>query len=104
MKFLGATLFLISASAFAQETEICFGSAYWKLMDKSQRICNWQEQVFGNEHGLSCNLKHHNDPNVCYSQCIDATGRLVAKLRVDMISDCDFEIVQFRKTKTTWYR
>lgn len=104
MKLLIASLMLVSATAFAHETESCWGGPYWTLMDKSQRICNWQEQKFGNEHGLSCNLKYHNDPNVCWSHCADANGKLVAKLRVDMTSNCDFGTVEFRKTKTTWYR
>lgn len=104
MKLIIAALILISTSAFAHETERCWGGPYWDLMEKSQRICNWKEQEFGNQNGLSCNLKHHNDPNVCWSNCTDAQGVLKAKLRVDMTSDCDWGKVEFRKTKVTWYR
>jgi hypothetical protein len=104
MKFIIALMVLSSAAAFAHETERCWGGPYWDLMEKSQRICNWQEQQFGNENGLSCNLKYHNDPNVCWSECKDAQGALKAKLRVDMTSDCDWGKVDFRRTKVTWYR
>ena len=104
MKLLFASLLLVSASAFAHETESCWGRPYWDLMDKSQRICNWQEGVFEQETGLTCRIRHHNDPNVCYSNCVDSTGRLTAQLRVDMTSDCNFGKVQFMRTKKTWYR
>jgi hypothetical protein len=93
-----------SITVSAGENESCWGGPYWTLMEKSQRICQYQEQHFGNTNGVSCYLKYHNDPNVCYSQCIDAGGKLVAKLRVDMTSDCTIGIVNFVKIKTTWYR
>lgn len=104
MKLLLASLLLFSVSAFAHETEECWGGPYWNLMEKSQRICNWQEQLFEQEAGVSCRLKTHNSPNVCWSNCYDANGRLAVKLRVDMTSDCRFGKVTFRKTHKTWYR
>lgn len=104
MKILIASLMLFSVSAFAHETESCWGGPYWTLMDKSQRICNWQEQVFEKENGVTCRLKYHNSPNVCYSNCVDPSGKLAAKLRVDMTSNCDFGTVKFQRTKATWYR
>ncbi len=104
MKFLIATLVLISASAFANENEGCWGGPYWTLMDKSQRICNYQGQIFGEQNGLSCDLKWHNSPNVCWNDCVDSSGSLKARLRVDMTSDCERGVVNLRRTKTTWYR
>jgi hypothetical protein len=104
MKLLLASLILISANAFSGESEWCWGGPYWALMDKSQRICNYQEQVFGNANGLSCHLRYHSDPNVCYSECRDVNGKLTAKLRVDMTSDCSLGLVYFIKNKITWLR
>lgn len=104
MKFFIAILMLASVSAFAQERESCWGGPYWDLMDKSQRICNWQAQIFEQQNALSCKMKWHNNPNVCWNDCVDANGTLKARLRVDMTSDCDWGKVEFRRTKTTWYR
>ena len=106
MKLLIASLILFTASvsAFAHETERCWGGPYWNLMDKSQAICNWKGGEFEQQNGLSCNVKWHNDPNVCWNDCIDANGALKARQRVDMTSDCDRGSVEFRKTKVTWYR
>lgn len=105
MKLLIASFILVSAvSAFAHETERCWGGPYWNLMEKSQRICNWKGGEFEQANGLSCNLKWHNDPNVCWNDCTDSNGALKARQRVDMTSDCDWGTVEFRKTKVTWYR
>ena len=104
MKLLLAAFVLISTSAFARETESCWGGPYWALMAKSERICNTQAQMFESQHNLSCRIKYHNDPNVCWSDCSDANGTRVARLRVDMTSNCNFGNVDFHKTKTTWYR
>lgn len=104
MKILIASLLFVSASAFAQQTERCWGGPYWELMEKSQRICNWQAQVFEQQSGLSCSLRTHNSPTVCWNNCVDQTGALKAKLRVDMTADCDRGRVEFVRTKTTWYR
>lgn len=104
MKLMMIFLVIFSVNSFGGESEGCWGEPYWELMEKSQRICNYQEQILGNKYTLSCNLKYHNDPNVCYSYCIDGNRNLVAKLRVDMISDCSAGVVEFKKTKTTWYR
>jgi hypothetical protein len=105
MKLLIASLILFAAhSSFAQETERCWGGPYWDLMDKSQRICNFEAQKFGETNGLSCDLKWHNSPTVCWNDCTDANGKLAARLRVDMTADCDWGWVKLQRTKTTWYR
>jgi hypothetical protein len=104
MKIFIASLLLVSVSTFAQENEGCWGGPYWNLMDKSQRICNYQGQLLGQQTGLECNIKWHNSPNVCWNDCTDSFGKLRARQRVDMTSDCTMETVEFRKTKTTWYR
>lgn len=104
MKLIITALILLSSSAFAHENERCWGGPYWTLMDKAQRICNYQAQLFEEQNNLSCSLKWHNSPNVCWNDCVDGNGSLKARLRVDMTSDCDWGTVEFRKTKTTWYR
>lgn len=104
MKLLVASLILVSVSAFAHETERCWGGPYWTLMEKSQAICNGKAGEFEQQNGLSCKLKWHNDPNVCWNDCTDASGSLKARQRVDMTSDCDWGTVEFRRTKVTWYR
>jgi hypothetical protein len=102
--FIASLLLVTAASAFAQESERCNGGQYWALMEQSQRICNWQAQVFEQQTGLSCSLKWHNSPTVCWNNCVDANGMLKARQRVDMTGDCDWGKVEFRKTKVTWYR
>jgi hypothetical protein len=104
MKLLLAAFVLISTSAFATENESCWGGLYWALMEKSERICHTQAQMFESQHNLSCRIKYHNSPNVCWSDCSDANGTRIARLRVDMSSICDFGSVYFHKTKITWYR
>lgn len=104
MKFLIVSLVLMSASAFAHERGNCWGGPYWSLMEKSQRICNWQEQVFEQESGMTCKLKHHNDPGICESICTDADGRVAAKLKTSMTYDCRMGTIEFRKVKKIWYR
>lgn len=104
MKFLVLSLVLLSASAFAHERESCWGGPYWDLMEKSQRICNWQEGLYEQESGLKCKIKYHLDPGICESLCVDADGRVAAKLKVSMTSDCRMGTVQFRKVKKIMYR
>jgi hypothetical protein len=65
MKRIIPTLILGFATAFAHETESCWGGPYWDLMEKSQRICNWREGVFQEETGKTCRIRRHNDSNVC---------------------------------------
>ncbi len=103
MKSIFAFLVLISSTAFAQENEYCYGGPYWALMEKSQRICHEKSDNFGHQNGVVCQLKWHNNPNVCWSDCKDAAGKLRVRIRVDMTSDCNTGEVFFLRTKKTWY-
>ena len=104
MKIILGFALLISTSAFAHETESCWGGPYWTLMDKSLRICHATIQQFENQNSVACKVDHHNSPSVCFTSCRDNAGVRVAKVRVDMTYNCDHGSVKYRKTKITWYR
>lgn len=104
MKTIMLILSLFSFETFAQQTDWCMGGPYWDLMEKSERICGAQAVSFEQQTGLSCSRRWHNSPNVCWNDCVNGDGSLVARLRVDMTSNCESGQVWFLRTNTTWYR
>jgi hypothetical protein len=103
MKFILSLLVLVSAHAFAQDSERCLYHQVESTLKQSKNICNEHVNEFAARSTATCKVLRY-DVNVCWSECLDENRTKLAKVRVDMSSDCEREQVYYHRTVIKYYR
>jgi hypothetical protein len=103
MKFILLILALSSYSAFAQDFERCFFSQIDNTANLSKKICNQHVNEFSVRSNATCKVVRY-DMNSCWSECVDEEKKKLAKVRIDMTSDCEREQVDYGRTIIKYYR
>jgi hypothetical protein len=103
MKFIIALTVLTSFNLFAQDYERCNYTQIKNTQKNSTAMCNEHLREFSSRSNATCkSLKY--DLNVCWAECVDETRAKLARVRVDMSSDCERELVYYHRTVIKYYR
>lgn len=94
---------LISLPAIAVDEERCFFSQNQTVLKLATGMCNDHLNEFAERSNASCKVLKY-DKNVCWAECEDENNEKLAKVRVDMSSDCEREQVYYNRTVIKYYR
>lgn len=103
MKFILPLLATVSFGAFAQDFERCSYSQNRGVLKLATSMCNEHLNEFAGRSNASCRVLKY-EPNVCWAECVDENREKLAKVRVDMSSDCGREQVYYHRTVIKYYR
>lgn len=90
-------LMILSSTVFAQDYKRCKIGQIDHTQKISAAICDREVKKVASDYFLFSNTWRY-DLNVCQSKCEDINGELIARVRVDMYSNCESEEAFFKTT------